>query len=96
MTALADRNRRVMAKRLRWPAGAVETCERLERKHPGWCVSWMAAWPVKGFQRRGGFYAWRAEDCPLVKDGQGGYVKRRELYGADAAAITRKMAAKAL
>jgi hypothetical protein len=81
------RHGRIMAARMGWPRGAIATCESLERRYRGWCVSWMQAWPVKGFEREAGFYAWTAGHAPLVKSGHGGYVKRRELYGADAEAI---------
>jgi hypothetical protein len=33
-------NRRVMAERLKWPAGHLETCERLDDEHPGWYAGW--------------------------------------------------------
>lgn len=37
------RNRRVIAERLRWPAGVLEICERLDRLHPPWHVDWEDA-----------------------------------------------------
>jgi hypothetical protein len=33
---LAWHNRRVLAERLGWPAGALKECERLDDEHPGW------------------------------------------------------------
>jgi hypothetical protein len=69
---LARRNRVVVAERTGWPAGAVETCERLEAEHPGWMVSWMDANPIRGWERPAGWYAARA-DVSL----QGGDTLRR-------------------
>jgi hypothetical protein len=37
---LAWHNRRVLAERLNWPEGMLETCEQLDREHPGWRTSW--------------------------------------------------------
>jgi hypothetical protein len=54
---LAWRNRRVLAERLNWPAGALEACERLELEHSDLSFSWRAANTVKGFERPEGFYA---------------------------------------
>jgi hypothetical protein len=34
------RNRRVVAERLDWPDGHLETCERLDDEHPGWYTNW--------------------------------------------------------
>jgi hypothetical protein len=33
-------NRRVMAERREWPAGHLETCERLDDEHAGWYTNW--------------------------------------------------------
>lgn len=89
---LARRNQVILAERLHWPDGALRACWELENRFPGWHVSWMRDWPVEGFERTAGFYAWRADHRPLVKTGMGGYVRRRELYGADAAAIAAELA----
>jgi hypothetical protein len=37
---LAWHNRRVIAERLGWPDGVLETCEQTEPQHPGWSLSW--------------------------------------------------------
>lgn len=42
---LVRRNRRIIAERLRWPAGTLEICEQLDRLHPGWHVDWEDANP---------------------------------------------------
>lgn len=38
---MAERNRELLAERLKWPDGALEDCRRLEELHPGWHV-WFA------------------------------------------------------
>lgn len=45
MTGLEHRrrNQELIAERLRWPAGMLETCRRIEDEHPGWLVSWTPA-----------------------------------------------------
>jgi hypothetical protein len=35
-----ERNRELVAARLGWPAGALDTCRHLERSHPGWHCWW--------------------------------------------------------
>jgi hypothetical protein len=37
---LAWSNRRVLAARLRWPAGILEECEQVSTDHPHWHVMW--------------------------------------------------------
>lgn len=54
---LAWRNRRLLAERQSWPAGAVEACEQLEVTHRRWSFSWRAENTVKGFERPEGYYA---------------------------------------
>lgn len=53
---LAAHNRRVLAERLGWPAGAVEVCERVDAAHPGWHTNWSSGEPSRTRPRRG-FYA---------------------------------------
>ncbi len=94
MSALAERNRRILAERLDWPDGAVEVCERLEVAHPGWCVSWFHEWKVPAnsyWHREEGFYAWLAEHEPLTKLATDKVGRRPELYGADAQAIAEQL-----
>lgn len=38
---LRRHNRRLVAERINWPAGAVEACEKLERMQPRWRVRWQ-------------------------------------------------------
>lgn len=58
--AFRRRNVRLMAERAKWPAGALEACERLEDAYPGWTLWWARANTVKGFERPEGFIAvWR-------------------------------------
>jgi hypothetical protein len=60
MSELAGRelqrhNRRVLAERLRWPDGTLETCEELEQEHPAWHVFWgddEPAWTAWHYERR--------------------------------------------
>lgn len=40
---LARRNRMIISVRTGWPDDALETCERLDREHPGWSVWWRRA-----------------------------------------------------
>ncbi|MER6891987.1 hypothetical protein [Streptomyces halstedii] len=35
---MVERNRELLAERLRWPDGALEDCRLLEELHPGWHV----------------------------------------------------------
>lgn len=80
--SLADRNRRLIAERLDWEAGAVEECERMEREFPGFDVAWFAESVSEdpAFNRPAGFYAWRTGDQPgqMWSDGWHG---RQEWYG---------------
>jgi hypothetical protein len=57
--ALFRHNRAVDAKRTSWPAGVLETCERLEREHPGWVVTWLPANCIPGWKRPAVFRAAR-------------------------------------
>lgn len=68
---LAARNRRIVAERLKWPDGAIDACERIERDHPGWNVYYAARpWPTL----KSGYYATRLHSHRL----------ERRLYGATA------------
>ncbi|GAA2696619.1 hypothetical protein [Actinoplanes palleronii] len=55
MTGLAWHNRRVLAERLHWPAGALEECERLGR--PRWWVVWDLGCTTPGWVRPAGYRA---------------------------------------
>ncbi len=52
--ALAHANRRVIAERCHWPAGALADCERINARHPGWWITWSAAYRYSS--RPAGFY----------------------------------------
>jgi hypothetical protein len=54
--ALERSNRRVLAERLGWPAGALEECEQLDAAYPGWSITWSPGNTVRGFERPAGFY----------------------------------------
>jgi len=60
------RNRRILSVRCSWPADAVEMCERLEREHPGWLVSWMRANDIPGWELPAGYCATR-DDVSLPR-----------------------------
>lgn len=62
---LAWRNRRLMAQRLPYPAGALELCEQFDRDHPWWSTSWMPPNLVKGWERPAGFGARRTDHVRL-------------------------------
>lgn len=81
------RNRRLIAERMGWPAGALDECLRLERERPDYEVAWFPEWKTPGFERPAGFYAWSVGDQPLHKG-----TKRREWYGATAAKLKAKLA----
>lgn len=87
---LAWRNRRILADRLGWPAGALAACEALDRRFPGWHTSWAPANTAAGFEAPAGYWA---TDQP-------GYGHRAgQAHGADpnalAVAIVRRQAARA-
>ncbi|BEL06073.1 hypothetical protein Q0Z83_042640 [Actinoplanes sichuanensis] len=58
---LAWKNRRLMAQRLPYPAGALDSCERFDRDHPFWSASWMPPNLGRGSDRPAGFGARRTD-----------------------------------
>lgn len=60
------RNRRLMAERRGWPAGALEVCERLDREHPGWSVWWRFATTEPGIEHPAGYVADRLDATSVV------------------------------
>jgi hypothetical protein len=52
--ALRRSNQRILAERLHWPNGAVQACQELEDRHPGWYLTWYA---TPGWKRPAGFCA---------------------------------------
>jgi hypothetical protein len=51
---LVRKNRRILAERLNWPKDAVEACEQVDDKLPGWLTMWS-----DGPLVRPGFYSAR-------------------------------------
>lgn len=80
---LVWRNRRLLAERLGWPAGALRVCEVLQRRYPGWHTTWLPASTAPGFEFPAGFYATDERGCG-----------RRHLwaYGATPAALAADIA----
>lgn len=63
--ALAITNREILADRCGWPDGILAMCVYLERRHPGWDVSWLPANRIRGFEREAGFVAASLGDTTL-------------------------------
>ncbi|WP_127501949.1 hypothetical protein [Actinoplanes solisilvae] len=98
MSKLSDRNRRLMSVRgRRWPDGAVEACERLERSAGGDLVVWWHhEWTVPGFECKEGFYAWPASAPAGTMDYRydlpgGRWIRRHEVYGATIEELKRSL-----
>jgi hypothetical protein len=79
--ARARDHQAILAERLQWPDGTLETCLRLESEHPCWLVAWLGENTVPGYERPAGFWA--------VLD-QG--VHSVEAFAADADELVAKMA----
>lgn len=86
MSDLGDRNRRLVAERLRWPEGALDECLKIQEDRPEYEVTWFGEWRVPGWEREAGYYAWRVGDAPLHNG-----VRRREWYGITAEALWRRL-----
>jgi hypothetical protein len=67
--AMRERNRELLAQRLRWPEGALEAVRRLEAQHPRYSVHWSSG----GHEGPPGFYG-RLTDAM--------WDQRQKLYGA--------------
>lgn len=95
---IASRNRRLIAERGGWPAGAAEACERFEADHPGLRAYWFPENVTPGWERRAGFYAWREGDQPghntYRTDGPPIFVHRHEWYGATIQELTLALTTK--
>ena len=61
-------NRWALAERQGWPEGALETCEQLDEKFPGWVVWWLPANTVAGWERPAGFSATCADHALVGGD----------------------------
>lgn len=66
--ALRASNRRVIAERLRWPAGVLKACEDLDAEHPGWAVGWLRENCARGWERPAGFCASRVDRAVIGAD----------------------------
>jgi hypothetical protein len=64
------RDRRQLAHHLGWPPGALDTCERVERDHPGWTVSWLPPNDVPGHERPACY--WARREWPAYEAHAGG------------------------
>lgn len=58
-------NRRLVAKRLGWPDGAVEACREIEKEFPRWMVFWtrggLPIVPEPGYRAKLNQHGWNAE-----------------------------------
>lgn len=75
---LASRNRRILAERLRWPAGALEACEAIAADWPRW-----NAYYSHGVGQDPGYYATHNDHYHLEP----------AMYGVDPAALVEAIAA---
>ena len=57
--ATQERNRELIAQRLRWPDGALDAARSLEARFPGYRVWWGTGWVT---DPKPGFYAVREAD----------------------------------
>lgn len=74
-SAMAERNREVLAERLGWPDGAVEATRQIERDFPGWVAWWSGREnKAKGFESPVGYSA-------TYEHRAGGLVNRTTVYG---------------
>lgn len=63
---MARRNLHLLAERLRFPAGALEVCIRIEDDYPYWWAFWHAESTTPGFERPACFSASRR--APIGRD----------------------------
>jgi hypothetical protein len=98
--AMAERNRELIAERLHWPPGALDSIRAIEAACPGHEAAWFGDWTVPGFERAAGFYAWRTEDrdpgqMVYAGDGTAGrWVQRHEVYGVTADQLAKALGGK--
>jgi hypothetical protein len=81
-TDFKERNREILAERLRWPPGALEVTRQLERQHPGYSVYWGTG---RVSDPKPGYYAVRDDDTN----------RGRTFYGADAVDLSATLKADA-
>jgi hypothetical protein len=90
---LYENNRRLLAERGGWPAGALDGVRAVEKACPGWTATWFGDWRIPGFERVAGFYAWRTGRDPLGVRGDR-RVRRHEVYGATPDQLAEALGAK--
>lgn len=73
-------NMKLLADRLSWPDGALETCWDLEKRFPGWRVAWLSENTRRRFEHPAGFWA--------TRDG----AHAVEILEPDAAVLAERMA----
>lgn len=98
MTDLSWRNRRIIARRTGWPAGALAECERLDVEHPGWTVCWLPVNRRPGWERSAGFAAhllagWLVGSNELRREPEDGVPRMPWVFGPDVVTLERKIAA---
>lgn len=84
MSDLPWRNRRIIARRTGWPAGALAECERLDQEHPGWAFWWLPENRYPGWERPAGFSARQQRDSSVFGP---------SVFGPDVDALLEKIGA---
>lgn len=97
MSELAHRNRRISARRMGWPAGALAECERLDLEHPGWRFCWLGENRNTGWERPAGFAAHHPSvnlvgADELRREREDGVSRMPWCFGPDVATLRRKIA----
>jgi hypothetical protein len=95
---LPAQNRRIIAERTGWPAGAVEMCERVEAEHPPWDLWWIPETMIAGKRWPQGWTATRTDaDLPHadeMRPGRPDGISRHPcVYGETLVELLAKMAA---
>lgn len=79
---LLAHNRRVMAKRMHWPEGALEACDKIAERFPGWIPGYDHGGKVGHHEWPAGYYA----SQPSPRHGE------PQAYGTTAEALTAAIA----
>lgn len=95
---LAWRNRRVLARRGGWPAGALAECERLDREYPAWSFHWLTENRLKGWEHPAGFSARRLSGYLVGGDEmrrapEDNVLRKPHVFGPDVPALLDRIAA---
>lgn len=98
MTGLAWTNRRIIARRTGWPAGALAECERLDTARPGWSFWWLAELRIPGWERPAGLSAVHSSGVLVGGDelrrGRPDNVRRSvRVFGPDTAQLLARITA---